>query len=218
MKFYQEITLIEQAEISPYFIWSKLYGQLHIALADYKNIKGDFTHGISFPEYAYDAKKEKGTLGKKLRIFSSSKIELESLDLSRWLARLSDYIHITSIKDVPKKVNGYAIYQRKSVKGASRIEREMQEKAERWSNKSGKSLAECLVELEKTKPNGICHLPFIVLESEETKKRHPLASSRFQLFIEKQQVDESKVGLFDSYGLSAKTNAKEFFSTVPDFD
>ena len=37
MKFYQEITLIDQAEISPYFIWTKLYTQLHIALAELKD-------------------------------------------------------------------------------------------------------------------------------------------------------------------------------------
>jgi len=32
MKVYQEITIIKTPEISPYFIWSKLYTQLHLAL------------------------------------------------------------------------------------------------------------------------------------------------------------------------------------------
>ena len=40
MNFYQEITLIPDAEISPYFLWSKVYTQLHIALADVKNQHG----------------------------------------------------------------------------------------------------------------------------------------------------------------------------------
>ena len=50
MKFYQEITLIDQAEISPYFIWSKLYAQLHIALAEQKNIEDKVSIGVSFPQ------------------------------------------------------------------------------------------------------------------------------------------------------------------------
>ena len=49
MNFYQEITLIPDAEISPYFLWSKVYTQLHIALAHVKNQHGVDGIGISFP-------------------------------------------------------------------------------------------------------------------------------------------------------------------------
>jgi CRISPR-associated endonuclease Csy4 len=51
MKFYQEITLIDQAEISPYFIWSKLYTQVHIALAEIKDDSDKVGIGASFPQY-----------------------------------------------------------------------------------------------------------------------------------------------------------------------
>lgn len=213
MQFYQELTLIDQAEISPYFIWSKVYMQIHIAFADYNRANGSFIHGVSFPSYVYDDEKKKGTLGKKLRIFASSESQLKDLNLSEWLSLLTDYVHITSIKDVPNQIDGHLVYQRKRVKGASRIEKEMQEKAQIWAEKSGKTLSECLAELEKTKPDAICHLPFIFLNSEETKKRTPDASNRYQLFIEMQRVDEAKKGLFDSYGLSSK----ESMSSVPDF-
>ena len=37
MDYYQEITLIDQAEISPYFLWSKIYMQLHFALVEMKD-------------------------------------------------------------------------------------------------------------------------------------------------------------------------------------
>ena len=56
MQFYQEITLIDQAEISPYFIWSKLYTQLHIALAESKDIDNQVNIGVSFPQYIFEEK------------------------------------------------------------------------------------------------------------------------------------------------------------------
>lgn len=213
MQFYQEITLIEQAEISPYFIWSRVYGQIHIGLVDNKNPEGNIPFGVSFPQYYYDEQNQKGHIGKKLRVFATTEADLKRLDLPTWLSRLSDYVHITSIRAVPDKVDGYSIYQRKRVKGASRIEKEMQEKAQIWSEKSGKALAACLAELEKTKPEALCYLPFLWLDSQETKKRRPEASNRFQLFIKRNQSDAPQKGLFDSYGLSTK----ESISTVPDF-
>ena len=91
MKFYQEITLIDQAEISPYFIWSKLYAQLHIALAEQKNIEDKVSIGVTFPQYIYEEKgddeKSKVNLGKKLRLFSESESDLKKLDLRKWLER-----------------------------------------------------------------------------------------------------------------------------------
>src|SRR5699024_8632233 len=121
--------------ISPYFIWSKVYTQIHIAFADYNRTNGSFAHGVSFPQYHFDEQSQKGHLGKKLRIFATSESELKVLDLSKWLSRLADYVHITSIKDVPNQVDGHLVYQRKRVKGASRIEKEMQEKAQIWAEK-----------------------------------------------------------------------------------
>ena len=54
MKYYQEITLIDQAEISPYFIWSKLYTQLHIAFAEIKDADDKISMGTSFPQYIFE--------------------------------------------------------------------------------------------------------------------------------------------------------------------
>jgi len=56
MDYYQEITLIDQAEISPYVIWSKLYQQLHIALAEIKDGNNKVNIGVSFPQYIYEEK------------------------------------------------------------------------------------------------------------------------------------------------------------------
>lgn len=38
MKYYQEITLIPDAEIPPDFLWTKVYAQIHLAFADRENI------------------------------------------------------------------------------------------------------------------------------------------------------------------------------------
>ncbi|MFE1967123.1 type I-F CRISPR-associated endoribonuclease Cas6/Csy4, partial [Acinetobacter baumannii] len=51
MNWYQEITLIDQDEISLYFIWSKVYTQLHIAFAEHSNEQGRISFGVSFPQY-----------------------------------------------------------------------------------------------------------------------------------------------------------------------
>lgn len=48
MKYYQEITIIKSPDISPYFIWSKLYTQLHLALVEVKNPDDSSNIGVSF--------------------------------------------------------------------------------------------------------------------------------------------------------------------------
>ncbi len=117
MKYYQELTLLPDPEINTYFIWQKLYTQLHIALADIKNQQGIDTIGVSFPNYCYiderDSKdgKEFAKLGNKLRVFAHSEEDLKALSLNRWLERLTDYIHIKGIKAVPDEV-GYVVVSR----------------------------------------------------------------------------------------------------------
>ena len=49
MKYYQEITLIPDAEIPPDFLWTKVYAQIHLAFADRENIDHKQIYGVSFP-------------------------------------------------------------------------------------------------------------------------------------------------------------------------
>ena len=58
---YCELTIIPDPDIAPYFIWSKLFTQLHIALAEMKNKHDIESIGVSFPDYHYDDKKEKSS-------------------------------------------------------------------------------------------------------------------------------------------------------------
>lgn len=72
MTHFQEITIIPDPEIAPYFIWSKLFTQFHIALAEMKNEHGIESIGVSFPDYHYDEKGKSSKLGLKLRVFAPS--------------------------------------------------------------------------------------------------------------------------------------------------
>ena len=39
MQFYQEITLLPDVEISPYFLWTKVYTQIHLAFVMQKDVE-----------------------------------------------------------------------------------------------------------------------------------------------------------------------------------
>ena len=199
MKFYQEITLIDQAEISPYFIWSKLYAQLHIALAEHKNANEKGNIGISFPKYIYEhgdeAKKSKVHLGDKLRIFAEDQAALENLNIFQWLERLTDYVHITSINEVPENIKGYAAYSRKQVK--TNAERLARHRVKRGDIGFDEALARYSNVVTTT------DLPYIQMKSLTSDKS-------FKLFIEKKNTEQSETQVFSTYGLSSESSVPEF--------
>ena len=195
MKFYQEITLIDQAEISPYFIWSKLYTQLHIALAEVKDTNDKVNIGVSFPQYRFNQEKSIGFLGTKLRVFAQNEADLKKLDLKKWLDRLTDYVHITSIREVPENIKSYAIYKRKQVK--TNAERLARHRVTRGDIGFDEALARYSNVVTTTE------LPFIQMKS--------LTSDQmFKLFIEKRSIEQSKSQVFSTYGLSSESSVPEF--------
>lgn len=199
MKYYQEITLIDQAEISSYFIWSKLYTQLHIALAEIKDTNNKVNIGVSFPQYIFEEKledkKAKINMGKKLRLFTQDEADLKKLDLKKWLDRLTDYVHITSIREVPENINSYAIYKRKQVKtNATRLARH---RVKRGDIGFDEALARYSNVVTTT------DLPFVQMKS--------LTSDQvFKLFIEKKNAEQSESQVFSTYGLSSESSVPEF--------
>lgn len=212
MNYYQEITILPDSEISLGFLWQNVFQQVHIALVEHKVDVNQSAVAVGFPDY----RQAKFTLGNRLRLFAKEQTTLEKLDINQWLTRLEDYVHIKGIKPVPSDV-AYVSFVRKQVKSPERIERDMQQKAALWAEKSGKPLDECLIELEKSKPETRCRLPFIYLHSQQTKQRSPDKNSKFPLFIEMHEVGAEQLGLFDCYGLNAKVNHKECLGTVPQF-
>ncbi|MBO1896913.1 type I-F CRISPR-associated endoribonuclease Cas6/Csy4 [Shewanella sp. BF02_Schw] len=217
MKYYLDITLLPEADITLGFIWQKVYQQVHIALVDNKVSDNESAIAVSFPRYSTEKSGEHAfPLGNQLRLLANEQSQLTELNIAKWLNRFEDYVHIKSIKPVPEKVTQVA-FVRQQVKGESRIEKDMLSKAERWAEKSGQPIDTCLVELEKSKPKADNSLPFIWLESQETKQRNVSDSRKFPLFIKKVEVTEQQVGTFNCYGLSANQSNKENLASIPQF-
>ncbi|RXK32666.1 type I-F CRISPR-associated endoribonuclease Cas6/Csy4 [Arsenophonus endosymbiont of Bemisia tabaci Asia II 3] len=211
MNYYQEITLLPDPDITLGFLWQKIYQQLHIALVDNKVDQTQSAVAVDFPEYGYSVFQ----LGKKLRLLATEKEQLSQLNIEQWLTRFSDYAHIKVVELVPSQVK-LVSYIRQHIKGENRIKQAMLSKAQRWSAKTGKPLTECLRQLEETRPHKQSSLPFIWLDSQQTKQRTG-RSGQFPLFIKWMERTEAQNGTFTCYGLSQPMSNKELIATVPHF-
>ena len=197
MQYYIELTLLPNEDASAYFLWSKVYTQLHIAFAEQADEEGKISYGVSFPKYRLIQQKKLGYLGDKIRIFADSVEALEQLNLTHWLARLQDYVHILSARKVPEdKVNGYATYFKVNPKLT--VEQRVIHQAKR----RGISIEEAqqhfkALDLTET------FEPYINMKSQTN-------DMNFRLIIGKKRVDEANIGKFGSYGLSRTSTVPEF--------
>ena len=199
MKFYQEITLLPDAETGIYFLWQKIFQQIHFAFVNIKNAENKVSVGISFPEYVNSANPSKNQLGTKLRLFAETNEELEKLNIEKYLARFSDYVHIIKPRLIPQpRIQGYAVFSRWSV------DLNPERLARRYAKRNNISFEEALDHYknfkEKDKP------PYIQLKSLSGKRD-------FRLYISKKVVEQPKSGLFTCYGLSLSDS----YATVPLF-
>lgn len=204
MKYYLEIKFLPDDDISIHFLWSKVYKQLHLALASMKHADNKVNVGFSFPEYRYDQKKGNGFVGEKLRIFAQSENDLICVEVQKWLERYLDYIHISSIKPVPDdKVTGYVIYKRKQVKSSA--ERLARAEAQKGRYEYENALAHYRKFVKST------NLPFIQMLSDSTTPSLEFKDKNyFKLFIEKQSAPKSETQVFSTYGLSSVSSVPEF--------
>ncbi len=193
MKCYIEVTLLPNMEAPLYFLWEKVYPKIHMALVRHQRPDGSVGIGVSFPEYS----NRKHQLGSKLRLFAQSRKELKDLGISIWLANLSDYTHVTSIKDVPEKIKGKVIFKR--VQPKSNKKRLARRKAKR----SGITFEEAMVELSKFEDRRSL-LPYVFVKSMSSDKRYRLIIDQVETETEKNSAS------FSTYGLSSE-------STVPTF-
>lgn len=200
MNYYIEVTLMENDKFSPYELWSQLYRQLHLALVKVKNADNKVNIGFSFPQYRFHQDKGVGFIGTKLRLFAESEADLKKLNIRRWLERLEDYVHITSIREVPKDIKQYAVYKRKQVKtNAQRLARH---RVKRGNIGFDEALARYSNVVTTT------NLPYIEMKSLSTSDQQ--SEKRFKLFIEKQSAEKSETQVFSTYGLSSESSVPEF--------
>lgn len=203
MKYYLEIKFLPDDDISIHFLWSKVYKQLHLAFASVKNADNQVNVGLSFPQYRYDSKTGKGFVGEKLRLFALSEAELKQLNLDKWLSRYVDYVHISSIKNVPdEKIIGHAIYKRKQVKtNAQRLARH---RIKRGDISFDEALARYSNVVTTT------NLPYVQVLSDSSPATDESLKNHFKLFIEKQSAEKSETQVFSTYGLSSVSSVPEF--------
>lgn len=219
MKYYIEITLIDDNESSLCQLWSELYMQIHLALVELQNSDKTVDIGVSFPEYTYTEKEGLtfAILGAKLRLFSNTEEKLQQLNLNKWLKRLTDYIHIKSIQPVPENSNCYLLVKRyraiTNLKGLTR--RFMQRESKRTGRKISYEEAKTIQNQRFAKNNNITlqqaekhykepkvkDLPFIKLKSLSTQQE-------YSLLIAQTNANKQCSGNFNTYGLSNQ-------STVP---
>ena len=187
------------AEANLGFLWQKVFQQVHIALVDNKVVDNESAVALSIVGY----KDKDFPLGNQLRLLAVSEDVLQELDIHSWLNRLSDYCHIKPIKPVPSDVTQYARFMQKRVKGEGRIHTQLLKKAKHISEKFNIDYEKCLAELKVKNKYVESKLPFITVESQQTKKQlKPGESSKFLLFIEQTLFDKPSDGKFDCYGLS----------------
>lgn len=199
MKFYIEITLLPGADIDLYYLWSKVYQQIHLSLVAMQDENGKVPVGIALPEY----NEKEYQLGSKLRLFASEESVLNELNIKAWIKNLHDYVHLTGIRAVPETVRSFAVYSRKQInRSQSKLKRIIKRKAIR----DGISIEEAgkYLQNDSASKNGQLKQPFINIKSLST-------GERFRLFIEKEIVLENSINMeFNTYGLNKKSNVPEF--------
>ncbi|SJM89863.1 CRISPR-associated protein, Csy4 family [Crenothrix polyspora] len=194
MKHYIEITLLPNPDIHLFGLWSKAFQQIHLGLVEMQDDQGRVPIGVSFPEYVTGAKYS--VLGGKLRLFAADEATLAKFDAAKWLSRLSDYVHCTSIRPVPEKVLGYAIYQREQPKtNRERL-------ARRYASRHNEDYDAALQHYGDMQPKAIT-TPFIRLKSLS-------GGHTFCLWVKKTVVTEAVGNTFSRYGLSSLATVPEF--------
>ena len=192
MKCYIEITLLPGADVTLYFLWTKVYQQLHLALVEIQDAHHTVNIGVAFPEYD----DEQHQLGCKLRVLAPSAKSLEAVKIEAWLARFSDYLHITKIRDIPDRVNGHACFKRIQPKSSN------ERLARRKAKREGVSRSAALTYFQ-TRKEVYSLAPFIRMKSHSTGRQ-------YRLMIVRVDNEENQGAKFSTYGLSG-------VSTVPLF-
>ena len=162
--------------------------------------------GISFPEYVTGEKYS--VLGSKLRLFAEDEATLVGFEAAKWLSRLSDYVHCTSIRPVPDKLTGYAIYQRQQPK--TNKERLARRYAKRHKLDFETALNGTVVLRDQSTQFRYCDMPQQSIKTPFIRLQSLSSEQTFCLWIKKTLVSEPVTGHYSSYGLSATTVVPEF--------
>lgn len=193
MKHYIEITLLPDAEVGLGFLWQKVYQQIHLALVEVKDVNEKVNVGVSFPKYG----SKTFPLGDTVRLFGETPDDLNVLRLGHWLGRLTDYVTMKGVQEVPKNTKTYVCFRRKQPK------LEFMKRVEKQAKRHGVSIEAALEHFKNYDKEHQLTLPFVSVYS-QTWKQH------FPLFVEKNSAPSGKTGNFDTYGLSKEATVPWF--------
>jgi len=180
-KYYQELHLKKLDEISPEFVLSKVYLELHLAFVEIAP-DGNCPFGISFPEYDL----LHSTLGRTIQIFSDSREMFDLLALSQRLRRYRDYLVVGDVKEAPTP-RAYASF--------FRFHQDSPAKVRRFAKRHHLSLEEAGEVYTYTK---VDTFPTILLDSKSTGMKFPIC-------IQMKEHAHPVEGCYGSYGLSKTT-------------
>ncbi len=207
--FYQEITCLPDHEISTGFVMGKVMEHLHLGLVQTFADRANCSIGLSFPEYRKVADgtiqpetndhSDTGTvppIGGKIRLFCRNESDLRRLLASERLSRFSDYVHLTSVRLLERRILNYAIYKRVQIKSSAErlIRRQMKRK--------GISEVEARQHYAGLKLD-TCSLPYVPINSLSS-------GQKFRLFIDRNPSETTDCWAFSVYGLSVETAVPEF--------
>ena len=199
MKYYLDITLLPSDDIGVHFLWSKLMLQVHLALVEIQDNNKQVPVAVSFPNYKKSANKLPGFIGNKLRLLSVNKADLERLDIHRWLSRLTDYVHIKQVAEVPETVLGYENFNRRRKSGSpdKHIRRRMKRHNETFEQASAYFKDYAMKDEDKA-------LPFIRMKSLES-------DNDFNMSIVQKEVEQgSQTVMFNTYGFNGVASLPKF--------
>lgn len=189
MRYYIEVTLLPSPDITQYFLWEKVYSKLHLALVDIQASDISVPVGIAFPEYQCAPEENIYQLGSKVRLFSPTRATLDMLNINQWLSYLSDYVDISSIRDVPEKNVSYTIFKRTQPKNNNH------KMARRKAKKNGISVEQALAYFKDRKER-YSPAPFVRIKSLSSNHQY-----RLIILQEKTKINHHE-GVFSTYGLS----------------
>ena len=198
MRIYIEVTLLPSPDITQYFLWEKVYSQLHLALVEIQDSDKTVPVGVAFPEYKCDPEENIYQLGSKVRLFSPTRETLEAVNINQWLSRLSDYVHISSIRDVSEKNDSYTIFKRTQPKNNNH------KMARRKAKQKGISVEQALAYFKDRKEQ-YSPAPFVRIKSLSSNNQYRL------IILQEKTKENHHEGVFSTYGLSKNG------STVPLF-
>jgi len=198
MKCYQEVSLRRDARIALCDFWEWAFQQIHLALVENKAGESESAIGVSFPEYD----ESEYSLGTRLRLFAADEQTLKQLQCAKWLNRLSGYVHLGGIRDVPENVEGHVCFKQVKPRGSK------ENLARRRAKRKGESFEQALAHFEGYQIER-SRLPYINMHSETN-------GHRFRLFVEKESAEQARTGTFNCYGLSSRDPDKQ--ASVPWFE